>query len=354
MMNSFSITSKIDRVITFGGKEFHYFSGTAYLGMGSLPEFEEMVRAGLHQYGPNYGASRFSNVHLAVYEEMETFFATQAGAERAILMSSGFLAGYVTAGTLKCISEEMWIAPGTHPAILPENIKVASDQTFEQFQEKCLETSHKIRGKTVAILANAVDPLKPAIHSFEWARKLSGQNTYYLLIDDSHAFGLVGKGIFGTYFQWKSLPVNLIISGSLGKALSIPAGVILGQSGFIQKIASDPKFIGASPPAPGYCQAFLSAQKLYADQQEKLQKNKEFFFSLTQHMEGWCFQKNFPVATAKTSGWAEKLKKKQFLISSFPYPNPQDTPLDRIILSAYHKEEDLRHLTEKIIAMSQI
>ncbi|MEX2591427.1 MAG: aminotransferase class I/II-fold pyridoxal phosphate-dependent enzyme [Anditalea sp.] len=347
-MNKLSITSRINRMISFAGNEFLYFSGTAYLGMCSLPEFEEMIISGLRQYGSNYGASRFSNVQLDVYEEVETFFATQAGAEKAAVMSSGFMAGYVTAATLKSIVDEIWIAPDTHPAIIPDGLWSSTSGTFDQFMEKCIVSSQKLQGKTIAILANTVDPLQPAIHSFDWIRDLSDKNAYYLLLDDSHAFGLVGKGIFGTYASWKDIPAHLIISGSLGKALGIPAGIILGPADFIQKITSHPIFIGASPPVPGYCAAFLSAQELYAHQQRKLRKNMAHFFSQARHMKELYFQENFPVATFKTSQWADRLKEKQVLISSFPYLNPQEGPVDRIILSAYHETGDLDKLAKNI------
>jgi 8-amino-7-oxononanoate synthase len=348
MKDAFSISSKINSTVSFKGKEYLYFSGTSYLGMNALPEFEEMVLEGIVQYGSNYGASRRSNVQLKVYEEMETFFASQAEAEKAVVMSSGFLAGYVTAEVLSGMVDEMWVAPDTHPAILPKGVRKDTSKDFGSFTRRCVAESHQFKGKTVAVFANALDPLTPAIHSYDWVRDLSEQNTYYLLLDDSHAFGLIGKGTFGTYSEWKNLPAQLIISGSLGKALGIPAGIILGPTSFMDNITSHPIFIGASPPAPGYCKAFLDAQQLYVTQQRKLQDNREFFFASIQNFKGLRYHVDFPVVTFNSTGWAEKLKEKQVLISSFCYPGPQDAPLDRIVLSAYHENEDLRELKNLI------
>src|SRR5690554_6398596 len=345
-MNPLSTTSKIDRIVSCGGKDFLYFGGTAYLGMGSVPEFEEMIRDGIRQYGQNYGASRSGNLQLEVYREMESLFASGSGAEKALVMSSGFIAGHVTTATLKSLSEEIWIAPGTHPAILPGGGLSLGAQAFEEFKEKCLYASRQLRGKTIAILANAVDPLAPGIHDFEWVRELSGQNTYYLLIDDSHAFGLIGNGIYGTYAQWKGLPVNLIISGSLGKALGIPAGIILGSSVFVDKITRNPIFISASPPSPGVCLAFIKAQALYTIQQKRLRANLEYFYGLVKESPAIRFRKDFPVAVFFQMGWAEKLQHRQILISSFPYPSPEDAPMDRIVISAYHTPDDLDRLAE--------
>lgn len=347
-MNIFPISTKVGRKIQCAGQAHLHFSGTAYLGMGSLPEFENMVVEGIHQYGPNYGASRGNNVRLTVYEEMESFFAEKAEAENALVMSSGFLAGYLTAAVLSDMAGEIWVAPDTHPAILPQGIKRDNFTGFGQFAERCVEESHRFSGRTVAIFANALDPLTPAIHSYNWVRELSQKNTYYLLLDDSHAFGLIGKGIYGTYAQWKDLPLHLVISGSLGKALGIPAGVVLGPASFMEKIASNPIFIGASPPAPGPCKAFLAAQGLYETQQRTLQKNMAFFFSRLQGFPGIRYLDNFPVATFHHTGWAQQLMAKNILISSFPYPSPDDAPLDRIVLSAHHENEDLLELIRRL------
>ena len=151
-MNLFSVNSKINRTISIEGKEYLYFSGTSYLGMNALPEFEEMVLKGISHYGSNYGASRRSNVQLKVYEEMEAFFASQAEAEKAVVMSSGFLAGYMTAEVLSGIVDEMWVAPDTHPAILPKGARKDTSSDFGSFAKRCVAESHQFQGKTVAVL----------------------------------------------------------------------------------------------------------------------------------------------------------------------------------------------------------
>ena len=348
MKEAFSICSKINGTVSFKGKEYLYFSGTAYLGMNTSPEFEEMVLKGITRYGLNYGASRRGNVQLKVYDEMEVFFADGAAAERALVLSSGFMSGHLAARILSSLAHVIWVAPDAHPAILPEGISPDTATTFSRFSEQCVEESRHHEGKTIVILANSVDPLMPEIHSYDWIRKLSDKNDYYLLLDDSHAFGLVGKGVFGSYSKWKDLPVELVVSGSLGKALGIPAGIVLGSAEFIRRISRSPAFIGASPPPPAFCQAFLDAQELYVSQQQKLQANFKYFLSLIQGLEALRYKENFPVIILDPSGWGEKLMKKHILISSFPYPNEDYDPVDRIVLSANHRKEDLDYLSEAI------
>ncbi|GAB3650825.1 glycine C-acetyltransferase [Echinicola sediminis] len=345
-MQHHPIAHKVDRVIPWEGKEYLYFSGTAYLGMGAVPEFEQLILNGIQKYGPNHGASRFSNVQLEVYDKVEHLFTEKTGADHAALLSSGFMAGYLTQALLAEMAQEVWAAPDAHPAILPVGFVPDLDQSFQEFAEGCIRKSQSMKGRTIAILCNAVDTILPAVHDFTWINELCPDNSYYLLVDDSHAFGLLGEDIFGGYQKWKELPVNLIVAGSLGKALAVPAGVILGDAYFMGKVKNSAIFRGASPPAPGYCEAFLGAEALYSNQHARLREQMSYFFGLVEDIEGLSFDRGFPVLTFKEKGWAARLMQAGMLISSFSYPRPEDAPVDRIVLSAYHRKEDLERLAE--------
>ncbi len=138
------------------------------------------------------------------------------------------------------------------------------------------------------------------------------------------------------------------MTGSLGKALGLPAGIVLGDRDFVDKVVSSPLFVGASPPAPGYMEAFLKAESLFSNQRQKLKENMAFFFSHIKSYPHLHYKENFPVATFRQTGWAAKLMEKGILISSMAYPYPHSPAVDRIVLSAYHQKEDLEQLVEVI------
>ncbi|MDN3669155.1 aminotransferase class I/II-fold pyridoxal phosphate-dependent enzyme [Echinicola jeungdonensis] len=351
-MKEHPIAHHIDRVIKILGQEFLYFSGTAYLGIGTVREFEDLVLEGIKKYGPNYGASRSGNIRLEVFDQMEHYFAHGAGAEDAALLSSGFLAGQITIRELAKLTHELWAAPDAHPAIIPEGQYFHGDQNMEKFARECIQKSHQKKGNSIGILVNAIDTLFPAVHDFEWTRDLSPANEYFLLVDDSHAFGLLGHEIFGTYQQWKNLPAKLIVSGSLGKALGIPAGVIIGEKSFIQSIKTNPWFIGASPPAPGFCDAFLKSKRIYLKQQRILLEKMDYFFDQIKGIHGIKYVNNFPVVRLGKNGWADKLWERGLIISSFSYPSPSDPPMERAVLSAFHQKSDLEFLAKTIQKLS--
>ncbi|MDN3687872.1 aminotransferase class I/II-fold pyridoxal phosphate-dependent enzyme [Cyclobacterium jeungdonense] len=336
-------TSQLGRTITYQGKDYLHFSGTSYLGMGILPEFKELLIQGIHKHGPNHGSSRNSNVQLSLYDAFEARFAAGSGAAEAAVLSSGYMAGQLAVCTLRPLADLTWTAPDTHPAITLEN-QHPIGLSHKQWQKKCIAKSHELIGQKILLLSNAVNPLIPEIHDFEWTKKLSPANKYYLLIDDSHAFGLLGKGIFGTFAQWKHLPVEVLVAGSLGKALALPAGIILGNHSLISRVRENPIYRTSSPPAPAFLSAFLDGQDYYLKQQQKLKENLQQIASALKGMGSFKFLPQYPVISFEPESWVERLHQIGFILSSFPYPLQDSPAVNRIVLSAWHLPSDLEAL----------
>ncbi len=343
-MGKHFLTERASSRLTVEGEEFLQFAGTAYLGMSQVHAFEKLLIEGIKKYGANHGSSRHSNVQLAIYDAFEAFFEVQTGAEKASLLSSGFLAGHLAVEVLRKEVDLLWIAPDAHPAILPQGQIGNPHQTFEAWSQQCLEKSKNLMGQRVGILSNAGNPLKPQIHDFGWIKGLSPVNEYFVLIDDSHAFGVVGDSIFGTYAKWKHVTPNLLVCGSLGKALSLPAGVILGSKNLMDKVDAHPIFRSSSPPAPAFLYAFLNGQDLYKAQLKKLRENTKAVFQSTQSMLDFTMLEGFPVVTFREGAWVDQLLEEKIIASSFPYPGPLDSSLNRLVITATHSNEDLDHL----------
>ncbi|WP_373520052.1 aminotransferase class I/II-fold pyridoxal phosphate-dependent enzyme [Aquiflexum sp.] len=353
MIGPFELNSRINRTVNYQGSEYLFFSGTAYLGMGNVPEFEKLIIEGITKYGISHGMSRINNVRLHVYHQFETFFAERAGAEKSLVWSSGFLAGMAAVQFLAKQADHIYVGPDTHPAILPEGITPDPFSDHITWAEYCIKSSEELPSSKILILANAVDPLKPTVHQFDWIKDLPDKHDYTLLIDDSHAFGVLGNGIYGTYSKWKHLPVRLLVSGSLNKGLSLPAGILLGDSTTIDKIAAINIFRSSSPPAPGYLQAFLQAEHLYQVQQQKLTENIRLFQNLISDLNCFNYTETYPVFSFQDQSWPEILFQNGILISSFPYPNPTDPLTNRIVVSAAHHPADLIRLHKVISGLGE-
>src|SRR5690606_23075736 len=134
---------------------------------------------------------------------------------------------------------------------------------FSQWKKDCLEKSERLTPRKILIIGNAVDPFSCEIHEYNWVKSIAQKHEVSLLIDDSHAFGTFGNSIYGTYQKWADPSINLLVSGSLGKGLGLPAGIILGEEAQIFKIKATPLFGGASPGSPAHLMTFLDMETLY-------------------------------------------------------------------------------------------
>lgn len=346
------VTDRIQPVIFHEGKRYLQFAGTSYLGMGNLPEFLELIKEGIEMHGYSHGSSRYSNLQLGIYDAFEDFLAQNAGAEQACVVSSGTLAGRIALEVMAAGVDLWWVAPDAHPAIRPHGKVSDLRQSFGEWAETCLRRAEGLMGQRIGILANTVNPLHPQVNDFSWMERLPAVNEYRVLLDDSHAFGLVGKGCFGTYSRWKNLPVHLMICGSLGKALCIPAGIILGQTPHIQEVRESVFFRSSSPPSPAGLHALMAGNELYHTQKMRLQELMSQVIPRIEPLRSFAVDRQVPVLAFQNEEWVKILFNKGILVSSFPYPQPHDPCVDRIVISAGHEDEDVSYLINCLETLS--
>ncbi|MBA4302007.1 MAG: 7-keto-8-aminopelargonate synthetase [Cyclobacterium sp.] len=352
-MKTITLDQRLGRFVKVGKKEYLFFSGTSYLGIDQDRHYESVLFDCIRRYGFNHGLSRVNNARLKVYDEFESFFAKQAKAEASAVMSSGYLAGISAWQYLYPKSDQCWIAPDTHPAILPAELKPDYQLNFTQWKRQCLELSDKLPAQRILILGNAVDPLKAEVHNYTWVKEIAQKHEVSLLIDDSHAFGVLGKGVFGTYSVHKDSKINLIISGSMGKGLAMPAGIVLGKTQLIEAIKSQAIYTGASPGSPANLQAFLETQEIYTSQCQKIRDYCGIFSQETRDLSTIQGSAQFPVFIYENPDWVEKLEKMGFITSSFSYPNAESPRIDRIVISAAHTLWDFMALNEALHQLSE-
>lgn len=345
-MNPLALSTHLGKKLLLEGKEYLFFNGTSYLSLDSLAPYGLIVERNCQRWGMHHGLSRTNNVRLAIYDAFEEFFSSQAGAESAALFSSGYLAGIAASQYLFTKADQCWAAPDTHPAILPVGVQAESSLSFAQWTQACLERASQLPSQQILILGNAVDPLKAEIHGYDWVASIAAKHEVSLLIDDSHAFGVVGDSLFGTYSKWKQYRIQLVISGSLGKGLSTPGGIVLGSETLIRGVKSQSIFAGASPPSPALLQSFLDAQELLQEQQRKLQELTSFFYQESRDLPQIKGSPNFPVFVYSPDSWADNLQEQGYITSSFSYPTASSPKVNRVVLSASHSKEEVHALSQ--------
>ncbi|PQJ76472.1 aminotransferase class I/II-fold pyridoxal phosphate-dependent enzyme [Polaribacter glomeratus] len=324
--------------------EHIYFSGTSYLGISTLPEFQEIIFKNIKIWGTSYGSSRNANLKLNVYKRGEEFLSNFLHTEDCTTVSSGTLAGQFAIGTLEKIVTSFFYMPKTHPAILPKN-------ALPVFDENGLNTILIDENKeTICILVDAIAALETSPFNFDFLDEISSQKKIFLLVDESHSFGVLGKNGNGISSRINSNKnIEIVTVSSLTKAFGINGGIIAGKASFINLIKENPLFVGSSGMNPAFLESFLDAQDLYKNQLKKLQDSCNYVFENLKHLEKITVSKNYPVFFINDEKIADYLLTKKIVITSFYYPT-STKKINRIVLNANHTKEQLDKLIASLLS----
>lgn len=333
------------RIIMDRGRTMLFFSGTAYLGMHARREFGDLVYEGIRRYGTNYGASRLGNVSIPVFEQAEEKISSWLGAPAALLVSSGTLAGRLM---LEVLSDyQPHYSPNAHIAINPE-YKLHQPQRFDEWIRETINRINESRLEKHLITFNSVDALTASRPGLDWIDSLPVNKDILLLTDDSHGIGVLGEHGKGIYPELVNKHTNSLMIVSLGKAMGLPGGAIIGPS-FLTRLAKEhPLFGGSSPMIPAYAYAYIHAGPVYEAAYLELMRNIEKFKQLIHNPGDFKSIDGFPIFWTHHHALAAYLDNHNIRISHFAYPSPKDQLYTRIIINGLHTRQDLELLADRV------
>jgi 8-amino-7-oxononanoate synthase len=349
MHNEFIINQLPSNKIILEGKKYHFFSGTAYLGMNQDEDFKKLLIEGMNRYGMSFGSSRNGNLQLDIYQQAEEKLAYWVGAEKSLTVSSGMLAGQVVAQYLKSQGCTFFYAPQSHSANFHEPNITLPNLSFEDWASAIGQQILEQNAIYSVIVCNSLDALKLTPYHFDWTNKLPLNQSITLIIDDSHGLGITGKNGSGIFRQISVHGnVKLVVVSSLHKAMGIAGGVIFSDNDFIKSLRHTAFFASCSPIAPAYLYAYMNADEIYARNLLKLKTNIEHFNTLIIDNQLFNYQINYPVYYSLNDNLYDFLFKKGIFIYSFAYPIKTGKPNTRVVLSAWHESEQIDFLAKMI------
>jgi 7-keto-8-aminopelargonate synthetase-like enzyme len=314
--------------------------------------FAGWLSEGMKRYGTNYSSSRLSNLRLEIFAEAERYLATVTGAQAAVTVSSGYMAGQMTVKALQSHGQFAY-APHTHPAVWLDQ-PVAEGVNYADWTATLLRRLEKEASHRWVVVCNSLDPLLAQKYDFQWLHSIPARHNIILLIDDSHGFGLTGQDGRGIISEL-SLPshIRLVVVSSLGKALGIPGGIVLGDEHFIGELRKSPFFGASSPVIPAYLYAFLHAEAIYRQARQQLFDNVRRFAEQISNLGLFQHFSDYPVFYTPDNHLYDYLLERGVFISSFPYPTPQDACITRVVLSALHTLEDIDRVADLVTQYAQ-
>lgn len=325
-----------DRIIGNHPAEKIYFGGTAYLGLQTHSEFQDIVCKNIKVWGTSYGSSRLANISLKAYDDCENFLAAFIKSEAAFTVSSGMLAGKIVIDELKKTNDVFYHFEKNHEAILvKDSLPFYVDN---QLHPRLIDSKNeKIVIVNDGVLTGAVKPFEQSILD-----KISSSKNITLVLDESHSLGILGQNGAGIFSEISHKNVFQKISiASLGKAMGVTGGIIAGNKNFVDAIKSNKIFSSSAGMNPAFAAALPEAKSLIAVQHQILQKNLIYIKDNLTKNNLYKFNENYPLIYPQIDGLYRYLASKNIEITNFKYAT---SFLNRIVLTANHTTSDLDYL----------
>ena len=222
------LTSPQSSVIKLSdGTEVINFCANNYLGFADSPELVEAAKKALDNYGYGMSSVRFICGTLDIHKQLEETVADFLGLDDAVLYSSCFDAN---GGLFETIltGEDVVISDALNHASIIDGIRLCKakrmiygNSDMEQLEQR-LKESENARIKLIA--TDGVFSMDGIVANLKGICDLAERYGALVMVDDSHATGVIGKTGRGSHEVNDVIGRIDIITGTFGKALGGASG----------------------------------------------------------------------------------------------------------------------------------
>jgi 7-keto-8-aminopelargonate synthetase-like enzyme len=246
-----------DRTFQLAGRWVTNFGSDSFLGLDQDPRVQEAIERGVRDWGTHNGSSRaFSSVAPNVRAEEK--IAAWLGTESALIYPSvtlanqGALPGLVT-------RHDVIVADQQAHNSIDEGMKIAKGRgvrtaKFAHNDPADLEqTLHDLRPYRNAVIAiDGVYSMSGQLPPLAEFQRVAVANDATLYVDDAHGTGVLGTQGRGTVRDALGGYDNVLVVGSLSKALSCLGGFVAcsREAREVLKLRSNSLIFGGPVPPP--------------------------------------------------------------------------------------------------------
>ncbi len=274
------------RVIV-NGREMGMYASYSYLGLIGHPRINSAAKAAVDRYGTGTHGVRTLAGTLAIHRELEETIADFKHAEAAITYTSGYATNLTVVSSL--VGREDYIISDklNHASIVDGCLM--SGAKFLRFRHNDMDAlEEKLRqvpsGSAKLVISDSVFSMDGDIIDFPHMVDLCKKYNAWLMIDEAHSVGVLGKNGRGIEEHFGMEGVIDIKMGTLSKTIPSVGGYVAGKADVIQYLRHASRayiFSAALPPAQAA--AANEAFKVILDEPWRIEKLRN---NTTQFIEG--------------------------------------------------------------------
>lgn len=364
--HSYYLQSAQDSQVKMEGKgDVLVFSSNNYLGLSNHPKIKQAAKDAIDQYGCGTASVRFICGTLAIHRELEEKTAAFVGCEAATTYASCWNANEAVFPTLFEEGDILFSDELNHASII-DGLRLMSKKVDKKVYkhsdltdlEAKLQASSQYNNR--AIVTDGVFSMEGDIAKLTGIVALAKKYDAMVIMDDSHATGVLGETGRGTAEHFGLLGQIDIITGTYGKALGGGAGgFIAGKKDIIDYCVqrSRPQLFSNALP-PSVAATALEAIKLLEQEPERVQTlrdNANYFREGIKKLGLKPIDGDTPIVpiivgeTSLAIAMSEALLSKGIFVTGFGFPVvPQGEARLRNQISAGHSKAQIDLALEKM------
>lgn len=223
--------------VTMDGKQVINLSSNNYLGLANHPKVKQAALDAIEKWGVGAGAVRWIGGTMAVHDELEARIASFKNVEAVLVFTSGFTAN---SGCIPAVltPNDVVISDALNHASIIDGVRLS---TAKYKKSDGYVYNHKDMGHLEEILSNTqsfekrmiitdgVFSMDGDIAPLPTIVELAEKYNAFVMVDDAHASGVLGKNGAGSTSHFNLYGRVDIQLGTLSKALGVVGGYIAGS-----------------------------------------------------------------------------------------------------------------------------
>jgi glycine C-acetyltransferase len=340
-----------------------------YLGLASHPAIVQAAHEALDRWGYGLASVRFICGTQALHRELEERLSAFLGTDDTILFSSCFDAN---GGLFEALlgEEDAVISDQLNHASIIDGIRLCKAQRLryangdmEELEARLVETAgarHRL------IATDGVFSMDGYLAQLDRICDLAERHDALVMVDDSHAVGVVGAGGRGTPEHHGVIERVDILTGTLGKAIGgASGGYVSGRREIVELLRQRARpYLFSNSVAPPVVAASMRALELIESSHElrdRLRENTAHFRSRMTELGFDILPGEHPIVPVMVGDEVKAARLSETLVAlgvyavSFSYPVvPRGAARIRTQMSAAHSRADIDFAADRFAAARKL
>ncbi|RPK08194.1 8-amino-7-oxononanoate synthase [Priestia endophytica] len=344
--------------VDIDGRKQLVCSSNNYLGLSNDKRLIRAAQDAIETFGIGSSGARLTTGNTSLHEQLEKKLASFKKTESALLFSSGYLANIGVLSSIPGKSDVILSDQLNHASVI-DGCRLSRAHTVIYEHVNMVDLKQKLEAtgqyERRFIVTDGVFSMDGTLAPLPEIMKLAEKYKAYVIVDDAHATGVLGKTGGGTSEHFHVQPD--IIIGTLSKAVGTAGGFVAGSRILIDFLRNHARtFIFQTSMSPAICAASYTALEIIEKSDEKRSRLFAAVGEITKGLKGMGFNVKggmTPVvavligSSTKAVSFSQSLQSKGIYASAIRPPTvAEGQSRIRITITSEYKDNEIERILD--------